>query len=201
MYLIILILLFSLVMTGYYRRQNMSQHMGGQISLPKTIWLGLALFYYFVFPAWWILNTSILSPILISPFIVLGFFLIRGVIQLILMYGTKNWSTKHGILFNCIGSVLFGICIIDALQHKLNAMEYSFIFYMILLILFQITDSIYAYRFGSIVGDDTKGEKAIWYASNDEKYKNINQLTTRLNTVYLLLSGVLIVKLLVYDTL
>jgi len=198
MYLIGMISLFSIVMSRYHWQQNNSGQIGGEISIAKSIWLGLALFYYFVFSIWWLFALPMTGIVYSIALAVAGFFYFRLIVQSVLMYVTKNWTTKHGIAFNGMGCLILAISLYIAFQQpNLQAIEIVFIGYLILLFCFQLTDSFYAYRFGQIVGDDTKGEKAIWFASKDPKFQKINQITALLNTAYVLLSLVLVTKILI----
>lgn len=202
MYLVGIISLFSIVMGSYHWKQNNSQQIGGNISLAKTVWLGLALFFYYVFSIWWLTVLPAGSLCSSIALLVVVFFYFRAIIQAILMFATKNWITAYGIAFNSIGSVLLTVTGFSILQqNSLSTIEQSFIGYLFLLICFQITDSYYAYRFGEIVGNATKGDKAIWFASTDLKFQKINQRTALLNTAYLVLGGLLIFKILMYDSL
>lgn len=202
MYLVGIISLFSIAMAKYHRQQNNGSQIGGNISKAKSVWLGLTLFFYFMFSCWWLLVLPTRSPIYPFVIIVIFYFYFRAIVQAVMMYTTKNWTTAHGIAFNSIGSIILLYCLITATQqNSLTPQEISFTSYLFLLICFQITDSFYAHRFGAIVGQATKGEKAIWFASNDPKFQKINQRTAQFNTVYLVLSFALIAKILIYDSL
>ncbi len=202
MYLVGIISLFSIAMAKYHQQQNNSAQIGGKISTAKTVWLGLALFYYFVFSGWWLAILPTASPLFPLAITVVSFFYFRAIVQAAMMYRAQNWTTTHGIAFNSIGCILLVIGLLIATQqNSLTPTEISFICYLLLLLCFQITDSFYAHSFGAIVGNATKGEKAIWFASTAPKFQKINQCTAKMNTLYLVFSIGLIAKILIYDSL
>jgi len=185
-------------MGRYHWLQNHKGQIGGEISLAKTLWLGLAMFFYIIFSVWWLFKIptdSVLYPIAL---LVVSFFYFRLIVQSFLMFTTKNWTTAHGITFNAIGCLLLTGSLFFVMQTDLlerSTLEMAFLCYLVMLIAFQVTDSFYAYKFGKIVGNATKGDQAIWFASKASKFKKINQITAILNTVYLVLSVVLIGKI------
>ena len=118
---------------------------------------------------------------------------------MLLMFVTKNWSPPIGITYNLIAVLalsyfLFKLIITD--NWTLNI--YIIIIYICILILILLTDTYYARTFYELVGQETKGEKAIWFASDDEKFARINRITHRNNVIFILLSLVMLLLLLIY---
>lgn len=60
--------------------------------------------------------------------------------------------------------------------------DVKLLFYIIGILLTLATDTYYAYSFFKIVGRETMGTQAIWYASDeDPQFKRINRITKYLN--------------------
>jgi hypothetical protein len=184
-------------MYAYYTHQNQKNVIGGKISKAKTFWLGYAMFHYFILP-WWILiyvsEDEISSIILYS---ILGIFYFRMLFQMLLMFVTRNWSPPLGMAYNIIASLIITSLLIYFTGSKDLPIYYCIIIaYISIIILILLTDTFYAKRFYDLVGLETKGEKAIWFASDDEKFAHINRITQRNNVIFILLSLVLLLLIL-----
>ncbi|MDZ7846355.1 MAG: hypothetical protein U5L96_06115 [Owenweeksia sp.] len=53
--------------------------------------------------------------------------------------------------------------------------------YGILVVACTAIDAFYAYRFWKIVGEKTKGDQPIWFASNSKEFSMLNRVTTVMN--------------------
>jgi hypothetical protein len=194
-------LLMTTISIGYHLRQNGKSVLGGNISVAKSFWLGYAFYHYFIysFILYWFIFPSELKQLMLMITI---WFYFRMLAQGVMMFVLKNWSPKYGISHNILSSILIFSCII---YQGINYSKYdSSEILMVLLFLFNllliaIVDTIYARKFFNIIGNRTKGDQAIWYASNDERYSQINMLTIRNNYFFVLYSLVLIVIVMLYD--
>jgi len=205
MMLLILIGLFgmmALVAFLYHRHQNTSAKIGGKISSAKSFWLAYAFFHYFIYPIYfYCLIESNHSKQLIL--IVAIWFYLRMMVQGFMMFVTLNWSPQLGIGHNVLTS--FGLIIMALFTYWQNSLSLVFEDFLVLIYIFNLAlisfvDTIYAYRFGQIVGDQTKGKEAIWYASNDDRFNEICRLTKRNNYAFLMLSLLIILAIVFYDT-
>lgn len=187
------------VMYAYHFRQNNKTVIGGKISKAKTFWLGYAMFHYFILP-WWILIFVAEDGInILILYTILGVFYFRMLFQTILMFVTQNWSPPIGIAYNLIASlVLTGLAALIIYTGTLSLYYCILIVYICILILILLTDTFYAKSFYELVGHETKGVKAIWFASDDVKFARINRITQRNNVIFILLSLVLLLLLLKY---
>ena len=196
-----LALVMILVTAYYYHYQNSRDSIGGQISSPKAFWLGYASFNYFVFSVFLYLisENEDLKFILL---VVILIFYFRAVVQWLMMFVLHIWLPLYGIIFS-----LFTVFIIIVLHiRSYRVFEQVDELGVLVLILFQInilliliTDTFYMVKFRGIVGDETKGSKAIWYASKDTKYEAINRLTNRNNKIFAVISILLIVLMVIYE--
>jgi hypothetical protein len=193
------IIAFVVMAWSYYHRQNRPKVTGGPISRPKVLWLFFALFlYYFLGP--WIFISTEESQYTSALKTILSIIGLRAVIQPILMYITKNWTPYFGIGFNIVGAVAIILMVFycfdgGGLYHNSG---YIHLFYLIIVVMTLFTDSYYAYRFHSIIGDKTKGNEAIWFASEDDPiFYTINRLTYVMNYLFFSLLFLLLLQIVV----
>lgn len=187
------------VMYSYYIHQNNKEVIGGKISKAKTFWLGYAMFHYFILPLWILAYISQDHDAAYFLYIILGIFYFRMLLQTVLMFVTRTWSPVIGISYNAVASIaliVISVILIQSENWTLN--NYILLFYILNLILILLTDTYYARRFHQLVGNETKGKTAIWFASEEEKFKQINLITQRNNVIFILLSLFLLLLLLIY---
>lgn len=181
-YLIVSSVLFMLLAVVYYKRQNSTHKMGGSISIPKTIWLFLALYQYFVLVLVFLFSYHGEFIMIIGVLGVL--FYLRALFQGIIMYWTKRWKPLYGIIANAILSGWILWCLIAILNSNLSVYNAGTI-YLIGTLLFLMTDTYYAYHFNKLVAGKTMGESAIWFANQeDPKFIKLNRVTAILNIFF-----------------
>ena len=85
------------VAVSFYWTQNSGQLEGGGIALPKLIWLLYAIILWFLIPGI-IANNKLIAPHWRTIFkVFLINMLLRGAIELYLMYVTVSWNPYYGI--------------------------------------------------------------------------------------------------------
>ncbi len=196
-----LVVIMTLIMRQYYRYQNTRQSIGGKMSSAKAFWLGYALFNYFIFPIYlyFLFEEETLQT---SMTIIIALFYFRMLIQGFLMFATRNWIPIYGIAYNIfsVAVVILILCFVwygsHAFIDQLGSLLLTLVIFKLCLIL--VTDTYYAMKFQKIVGDETKGANAIWYASNEAKFDAINQTTTSNNKIFILISIIEIALLMAY---
>src|ERR1700722_2017584 len=95
------ILLMEIIFAAaFYLRQNKfakERAVGGPISIPKSLWLSGAIFFWFFYPLIYALDPSVS----LAWKLVLGFHLlswwIRGPLEVFMIYRWFNWSPRYGI--------------------------------------------------------------------------------------------------------
>jgi hypothetical protein len=191
-----LILLTALFFYQYYKTQNSQNTIGGAISKAKILWLGYAVFNYFVFSVWLYFHTPVdhtFRGILMAAMIL---FYCRFIVQGILMFILKKWQPPMGMAYNILCISVLGVFLIDLCNKNtinISRAEGTYFLYFIGLILTLMTDTYYAKTFFQIVGKRTMGADAIWYASDeDQKFRRINRITARLNTFFYALTTLVI---------
>lgn len=95
-------------MAGLYWLQNVAGVLGGAVAPAKALWLSLALIFWFVMPALMAADARLNSHErrLFGLFFV--FMLVRGVIELWMLYISNNWHPYYGITHNLICLLLLG---------------------------------------------------------------------------------------------
>lgn len=190
--LLTLLLLFAVGGLTFYRVQSKENRLGGTISKAKAYWLTYVLFNYFGVSLYFLLSLSTdtigYDGLLIFTLLIL----LRAVIQLFMMFGLRNWRPPYGFFSNILISV-FMVCYLVWVFYGSGFMDLQhFIFPLFIakLTLILLCDSYYALVFYRIVGDETKGDKAVWFANNqDVRFQFINRLTYRMNYIFSLLTA------------
>ncbi len=169
----------------FYRRQNRPGRMGGRISKPKLLWLNWAVFVWLILTPLVALDAS-LSPALRMVF---GGFAInmwlRGLVELYMMYVSKNWRPPYGIAHNLFSLVLLaGLLLANrAGLPGLNGGWHSWVLALSLVIWASLViETVYALGFHRAVAGHTTGDDAVWFAAaGDPKFQRLNRLTVVCN--------------------
>lgn len=187
-----LFLLHALICFWYYKRQASGSRIGGPISVPKVIWLFLTTYHYFM------LAPCLYLGLYPAPTLALGlsaFCLLIGfrmVLQLLLMFFFKVWTPIWGISLNGLYVVTLLLILLLGPVFQLESIPNLMVFFTLLvLVCMMVLDSYYAWSFRALVGQQTKGSEAIWYASDTEpKFEKLNHQTRIFNLFFLLFTGV-----------
>lgn len=176
-----LLALWCAIGVWYYRHQNGPKRpIGGPISWQKAWWLSLTTFSYFLLP---VIVLSVYTGIFWQPLaiIMLGFWLFRAVVQSALMFLLKRWIPPYGIAFNLLfACVMFWIAFVKI---KIGwSVPYAVL--PVHFIGLMLTDSVFAWMFFQKVGMQTKGAEAIWYASQEPAYDQINRITLAADLIF-----------------
>ncbi|MBK8634658.1 MAG: hypothetical protein IPN72_14265 [Saprospiraceae bacterium] len=79
---------------------------------------------------------------------------------------------------------------------SMSNLEYAVFLYLLMVLFMLILDTYYAWKFSKIVGNETTGPNAIWYASAENSaFKKINQTTTFFNVLLFAWFIVILIKL------
>lgn len=186
--------------TWYHGWQNSRAAMGGAISEAKALWLFYALFHYFVFSVWayfhWAADNRLHGLLALFVGVMYGRLLLQG----LLMFVFKAWVPPMGMAYNLFTVLamagyllwpptLWGMGTLG--RHEVLTVSFAVLAVGILL-----TDTAYAYGFYQLVGRQTTGKRAIWYAAReDPAFDQLNAWTYRLNVLFLLCSALLLLAL------
>lgn len=176
-------------------KQNRAHAMGGNISNPKLLWLFFAIWF-------WLFECAVLAC---EPSLAVGYRVIlgvhaasmwlRGVVEMVMLYGTKTWRPPLGIGHDvlCLVTVLaLGV----AFRHQLplDGPWGLFAPALVVMLVFSLgVEVLYAALFFKAVEGQTTGEKGVWFASEDEaRFRRINRITAAFNTPQVLFQLVLL---------
>ncbi len=200
--LLLLLLLFAFLGFIYYRRQQKADNIGGPISQAKAFWLAYVLFNYFGLSAYLLFYLPPEMPGYFTLLVFTVLITLRAIIQMVMMYGFLNWRPPYGIISNLlIAAVLLILLSIGIPEGSLeNARDYILPLFITQLIALLLCDSYYARAFHRIIGGETTGKKALWFASGDDvRFGFINRLTYRFNIFFVLFTaGILALIIIVY---
>lgn len=89
--------LFGAICAWFYVRQNAGVQVGGEISAPKMLWLGYAVAAWFIIPAFLWSDPKVSAQVRKGLRFFWVVMMVRGVIELILIYGFGHWHPWYGI--------------------------------------------------------------------------------------------------------
>lgn len=163
---------------AFYLGQNKKSNIGGKMAPCKLFWLDYTLMTWFFLPLYFYFNDyadgvfNILYGLSFSMWI-------RGVIELFMLYVTKNWTPPLGIAHNIITIII--VLVMMYLSVMQNPAELIF---GISLLVSLILETYYAVAFYKVVREKTKGDDAIWFASKeDPKFATILKVTNLGNII------------------
>jgi hypothetical protein len=122
-YLIIITLTASGAIFYYF--QNYHHGLGGSIALPKVIWLGYALWYWYFLPLLIGLDNRISTPWQRLYWVVWFNMILRAILELWMMYFSHNWHPYYGIGHDLFSTFLiFGLLLTEKAETNLDKAVY-----------------------------------------------------------------------------
>lgn len=163
----------------FHKRQNAGGY-GGRISAPKAYWLPFALFLWFVLcplVGW----CAPIPPALAHIFLAYGASMwLRGIAEMVMLYGTKNWRPPYGIGHDAFCMVLIAGMAIDArsaLATLQGAPALASALLLLVVFLSLAIEIVHARTFFVAVQGKTTGDDGIWFADDEERFRAINERT------------------------
>ncbi|MEI6534907.1 MAG: hypothetical protein WCN98_06170 [Verrucomicrobiaceae bacterium] len=154
--------------------QNHRNVVGGAISLPKVLWLNLAIASFLVIPAFLWRDARVISQLRQLYGWFLASFAMRAVIELPVIYFTHSWRCAYGITHDLI---MMALVIILSLRMQrmsgINSATKLAGLFAPLLLLVLTCEILNAWLF-SRVADPQAG---IYYASTSDVFRTINIIT------------------------
>lgn len=170
---LLVVIAITLVSLFFYYFQNKGKKIGGKIALCKVLWLDYTLIAWFFLPI--VFYFQGMSGDYYDVFYTISISMwIRGIIELYMLYVSKNWTPPIGIAHD-----IFTFIIATYTFYLTLPTTYDSIIISSSLLLSLVLETYYAYAFYKIVKEKTKGDDAIWFASKDNpKFKKILTITT-----------------------
>lgn len=168
-------------------RQNRGGVVGGPISLPKVLWLNLTLTVFFGIPAvlW---RDAGASPGMraLWGWLLLSFVL-RGVVELYLIYVTIGWKCVYGIshdLFQLALALALRAALPEAAPSDARAEAFFWLYAAVLLV-----EAGMAKAFSRLADPKT----GIYFASDDDRFNRVNRASWAASLAgYAVLAGILL---------
>lgn len=160
----ILLIIFSIFMSF---KQNKGEKMGGAISPAKSFWLFYCIYSWFLLLPFVLYQKLVPQPLETIWLGFTGWMYFRGIVELYMMFVSKNWTPPLGIGHN-ISCILWLLASSFYYFNQLQVIPLHYIVFHLSLILSLVMETYYAVVFYKIVGSKTKGDKAVWYANKDD---------------------------------
>jgi hypothetical protein len=156
--------LLGAVSVFFYWRQNFAGQIGGAMSIAKLLWLDYAILSWFILPAFLCGSPATAQMRRLCAIHLINFGG-RAVIELWLLYVVIGWTPLYGIAHD-----LFSIALITWLAPRHAGTERHFTWTLRLTLACEIL-------FASLFHLETAGEGAIYFASDDPRFRMINTVT------------------------
>lgn len=183
-----------------FHRAQKRGALGGAISRAKAYWLPFAIWFWFVVaPAAGFDGAGDAGAA--RALAAFGAFMwLRGVVEMVMLYVTKNWRPPIGITHDALCIVLLaalgalGLARSDDLT-ALSALSWWSYGLVAVAVASLVVEIHHAYSFFVAVKGMTTGEDGIWFADeHQERFKRINRNTFFWNCVFTLLVGAFVLR-------
>jgi hypothetical protein len=166
-----IIILVTLIGVGFKYYQDRGK-MGGSIAWSKCFWLNYTIINWFLLPLYfWY---SDIGPLKYTLMTIASMMWIRGIIELYMLFVTKNWKPMYGIIHNVM--TILAAFVVFYFNPRISMLESIYTLSLFISLNLEI---YYATFFHEHVGEKTQGDKAVWFASKDDpKFKQVLTVTT-----------------------
>lgn len=179
------LLAVSAAVIVFFSRQRAGA-LGGKMSAPKAAWLFWALAVWFI-----VCPLLALEPALpMHQRATFGVFAlnmwIRGVIELYMLYGPKNWRPPYGISHDVFSlALLLGCWALwpeAEVAYTLTAWGVFGAMSLGVIAFSLVLETAYAIVFFKIIEGKTTGDDGVWFAdAEDERWRRVNLVTAVFN--------------------
>ena len=170
----ILMPILMLICAFFFRKkQNSPGAVGGDISIPKSMWLFYTIITWFIFPIIFLIWQIDAGMKYVYIFHLASFWT-RGLLELVMIYKWFNWSPRYGIshdFFHLVGLIVLFKIFWPLEISRPTLVSMIFIYSLIISLIFEI---IFAFWFLKIRG---LKNHLIYFASNAPQWRNVNRLT------------------------
>lgn len=188
---VVMVVFMAIVSLDFYYLQNNSGRIGGEIALSKMVWLTYAILFWIGLPLLISLNSHVLARLKTAFIFLLVSMLLRGLVELWMLYFSKNWSPVYGIMHDVFCILGLGFFLWRAWETTdLSANSPSRIWFIhgIISTLIFIPEIYYAwYMYNNF---NTVGGNAIYFVPNILLHNQVLFITASVNvllTIYLVL--------------
>ena len=161
----------SFISTAFYFLQNNGHFSGGQIALPKLIWLAYAILFWFILPAFIIKDrrvpvawTKIYLAYLVNM-------MLRAAAELYMMYVGGNWSPYYGIAHDAFSVVL--LLSLLRLYRRVLARDIFYLYACALVLMMTLEIVFVFYLMSNVI----KNDEAVFFVPGDQRHVAVLSVT------------------------
>ncbi len=168
----------------FARQQNRKPKMGGAISRAKQIWLIWAVYAWFVLTPLCIWVPAFTGR-LRTVFVVFSVFMgLRGLIEVFMLFVTKNWRPPMGILHDvaCVLLLAIGqVWVLRTTSVEGGLAGWGLAWAAVLTVSLGL-ETYYAVAFNDAVKGQTTGDGGVWFANGQQpRFTKVNRVTAWAN--------------------
>jgi hypothetical protein len=171
----ILVIVIMFIFSFIFKKKQDNGNLGGAIAWSKSLWLTYTLINWFLLPIVFLFNEhgslpfqNILKVLTISMWV-------RGIIEIYMLWGPKNWRPLYGIVHDIFTLILM----IGNFLNWTPSQTWE-ITYLLSLMLSLCFETYFAYFFHRYIGEKTKGDQAVWFANKENPMFRRNLMITTL---------------------
>lgn len=183
--LVVVLLLLPVVASTFYLLQNYAFFVGGQIALPKLIWLMYAILFWYCLPLLIVFDKRVSRPFHFAFVIIVTNMVLRAIVELWMIYFTLSWHPYYGIAHD-IFSVIMIATLFFMLKRK-DCLDHILSKYLLVIALMFVAECVFA---GYLLAELWQSSEAMYFvpAANEHAFiLNITWLVVSLLTLYLVI--------------
>jgi len=160
---------------AFYWIQNRVRPVGGEISVPKLLWLGYAIALWAVVPALLAADGRISRGLRQAFAVLLVLMLARGAAELWMLYVLLNWSTWYGIAHDLVCVIALAALALRAGRPRLPIDRVATVHLAVTAAAF-LPEMYFAWYMQAHF--TTSGEQAVYFVPDDPRYNEVLRVTT-----------------------
>lgn len=160
-----------LAAAAFYSLQNSGVLPGGQISAIKLAWLGCAILFWYLLPGLLLMDGRMPRAARLACIVLLVGMLLRGVVELFMMYVTTNWHPWMGISHDVLMIVLMLLVAIPLFRES----DRLYAGYLAVATAMFILESGFAWY---MLAHATDPGATVYFVSGDPRHSGIMMVTT-----------------------
>jgi hypothetical protein len=170
---------------AFARRQNRGAIMGGAISRAKQLWLTWAVYTWFVLAPLFAFLPGLRPATRGTLLVFAASMWLRGVVELVMLFVTKNWRPPMGIAHDVFTAVLLGaglVWMVPGAPRPFAGPDGWGLALVVVLLSSMGLEIYYALAFHQAVEGRTTGDDGVWFATAHEaRFRRINRVTALAN--------------------
>jgi len=167
----------------FYRAQNAPGSAGGNVAAVKALWLLCVIIFWYVLPAFWMLDVSLSRNARLVCALALANMVLRAVVELGMMYVSHSWKHSYGIGHD-IASIVLCIAIVIVVRRDEFWLPLFFA-YCALLFAFETYFALYLRRV-------TNADGSVFFLASSDAHAPVLQTTAAIVTASVII-GIYIV--------